>query len=197
MPTKNSLRPLSATSVAIVGVPLAVLLSFFLYLIIGVSHIDSEKSDVDGKAVSNCIERFRPIVVPASIGVPNLYDLNWFCYDLNLSQLKVDQEKIRRDNFIFQRNENVVLLFMVVLITISGVILAGLQLFASYRLAIINPDRELAGGADISYSTKGISFRSSVVGLVILALSLIFFLVFVIYVYPLRDISSEMPMGTA
>ena len=44
---------------------------------------------------------------------------------------------IKRDNFVFQRNETVVLLYMVVLITFIGVLLAGLQLLASYKLATL------------------------------------------------------------
>src|SRR5205807_6747745 len=120
-----------------------------------------------------------------------LYDLNLFCYNSIGSQLKLDQEKIRRDSFVFQRNENVVLLYMVVLITISGIVLAGVQLLASYKLALIGRG-ELAGGAsEIGYSADNVSFKSSVIGLTILAMSFAFFLVFIMYVYDMREISSD------
>jgi len=75
-----------------------------------------------------------------------------------------------------------VLMYMVVLITFAGVFLAGVQLLASYKLASLGKG-ELAGGGEIQYSATGASFKSSVVGLVILALSFAFFLVFVFYVY--------------
>jgi len=79
---------------------------------------------------------------------------------------------------------------MVVLITISGVVLAGVQLLASYKLALAGHGGLAGAGSEIHYSASSVSFKSSVIGLTILALSFAFFLVFVIYVYELRDISS-------
>ncbi len=167
-----------AITAAAICLPLVI---FFLYLMLEVRRIEIDRSNVDGQAVSACIEKQRSNV--SDVTVDQLYRLNDFCYDTIGSQLKIDQEKIRRDNFLFQRNENVVLLYMVVLITLSGVALAGLQLFASYKLAAVGRG-ELAGGGEVSYSAQqGVSFKSSVVGLMILALSFAFFLVFIVYVY--------------
>jgi hypothetical protein len=171
-------------------ISLAILLIFFLYLIVGLARVETDGSNVDGKAVSACIEKLTPVVNVANMNVTALYSLNGFCYNSLGSQLKIDQERIRRDNFLFQRNENVILLYMVVLITLSGVMLAGIQLLASYKLAVIGRG-ELSGGGTIDYSTQGVSFKSSVVGLTILAMSFGFFLVFVVDVYTLKDISSD------
>ncbi|WP_210253750.1 hypothetical protein [Bradyrhizobium sp. S69] len=102
----------------------------------------------------------------------------------------VDEENIRKDNFVFQRRENIILLFMVVVITLSGVALAGLQLLASYKLAVLGRG-ELSGGGEISYSKDAVSFKSSVVGLVILFVSFAFFMVFVLDVYTLRETTSS------
>jgi hypothetical protein len=74
---------------------------------------------------------------------------------------------------------------MVVLVTLSGVGLAGLQLLASYALAA-GGRGGLAEGGELKYSAEGVSFKSSVVGLMILAMSFAFFLVFIIYVYTFR-----------
>jgi hypothetical protein len=176
----------AATTVLVITVPLLLVL-FFLYLMLGVRRVEVERSNVDGQAVSACIEKQKSIFSGSALTVEQLYSLNGFCYDNIGSQLKIDQEKIRRDNYVFQRNENVVLLYMVVLITLSGVALAGLQLFASYKLAVAGRG-ELAGGGEVSYSAQqGVSFKSSVVGLMILALSFAFFLVFILYVYTFTD----------
>jgi hypothetical protein len=180
----------AAPVIAVVIIPVLLVL-FFLYLMHDVRRIEIDQSNVDGQAVSACIEKHKPLLNVSNLTVDQLYRLNGFCYDTIGSQLKIDQEKIRRDNYIFQRNENVVLLYMVVLITLSGVALAGLQLFASYKLATAGRG-ELAGGGEISYSAQqGVSFKSSVVGLVILALSFAFFLVFIIYVYSFTGDSSD------
>ncbi|MEA3022441.1 MAG: hypothetical protein QOK01_1293 [Alphaproteobacteria bacterium] len=188
--------PLSrlASPAALVWFLGGVLLAFFLYLIATVGRIETAVPNHDAVAV--CIEKHKATTGVTTVSVGDLYGLNGFCYDTIGSQLKIDQEKIRRDNFLFQRNENVVLLYMVVLITISGVVLAGVQLLASYKLAVLGRG-ELAGGSEINYSANSISFKSSVIGLTILAMSFAFFLVFVIYVYDLRDISDTAPRQAA
>lgn len=177
-------HPSPATLVWLFG---GVLLAFFLYLIIGVGRIETSAPET----VATCIDRHRATMgLTATSNVGDLYGLNGFCYDTIGSQLKIDQEKIRRDNFVFQRNENIVLLYMVVLITISGVVLAGVQLLASYKLAVLGRGELTSGGSEINYSAHSISFKSSVIGLTILAMSFAFFLVFIVYVYNLQDISS-------
>jgi hypothetical protein len=159
----------------------AVLLAVFIYLILSSSHIEQNGHGVNGTSIADCIEKFRSGTDIKE--VQGLSGLNNFCYYYVGYQLKADQEIIRRDNYLFQRNENVVLMYMVVLITFAGVFLAGVQLLASYKLASIGKG-ELGGGGEIIYSaTTGASFKSSVVGLVILALSFAFFLVFVYKVY--------------
>jgi hypothetical protein len=157
-----------------------VLLAVFIYLILSSNRIEQNVHGVNGTSIADCIEKFRSGTDNKDVQV--LSGLNNFCYYYVGYQLKADQEIIRRDNYLFQRNENVVLMYMVVLITFTGVFLAGVQLLASYKLASLGKG-ELVGGGEIQYSATGASFKSSVVGLVILALSFAFFLVFVFYVY--------------
>jgi hypothetical protein len=170
---------------------LGVILLFYLYLMYGVAHVEVGNSNFQESAVSDCIERYRSLVSVPTVDVPNLYHLNGFCFDSLGSQLKLDQEQIRRNTFLFQSTENVVLLYMVVIITFSGVLLAGVQLVASYRLAV-NGHGDLAGGGELTYSPSSgaVSFKSSVVGVTILALSFAFFLVFVKEIYPLKELNA-------
>jgi hypothetical protein len=168
-----------------------VILLFLLYLMVSVAHVETHNSNFHEGALSDCIEKYRPLVSVRNVDVPNLYHLNGFCFDSLGSQLKLDQEQIRRNTFLFQSTENVILLYMVVIITFSGVLLAGVQLIASYKLAV-NGHGELAGGGELTYSPSsgGVSFKSSVVGLTILALSFAFFLVFVKEIYPLKELTA-------
>jgi hypothetical protein len=101
---------------------------------------------------------------------------------------------IRRSNYFRQQFQGIVFLWMVVAITMSGVLLAALQLVAAYKLASTGRG-SLDQGGEITLEEKRISLKSSVTGLLILTVSLAFFMVFVAWVYPLTDanISVEGP----
>src|SRR6267142_2649111 len=88
------------------SIAIGVILAFLLYLIVGVGRVEPDDINSQGKALSSCIDRFRSELSIDKASVPILYSLNGFCFDSIGSQLKLDQEKIRRDNFLFQRNEN-------------------------------------------------------------------------------------------
>jgi hypothetical protein len=115
---------------------------------------------------------------------------------LTSRKLLYEEQVIRNENFVFQRYENTVIMLMVVSITISGVILAGLQLLASYKLASAGKVAfEQAG--EVTMDTHSMAVKSSVVGVVILTISLAFFLVFVLYVYTFTPISNSGAASTA
>jgi hypothetical protein len=115
-----------------------------------------------------------------------LWDAARYCQILIAAQRTDDEQQIRADNFVFQRNENVVLMWMVVGITLAGVALSAAQLWASYRLAKAGRGA-LAAGGSIDLSKDKLAVQSSVVGVVVLAISFAFFLVFVLYVYTFQD----------
>ena len=163
-----------------------ILVGIFVFLILGTTRFHDVQGGIDNHTMDTCVDKFKGVLGSNPPTITDLYGINQFCYLHTDYQLQADQAIIRRDNYVFQRNENVVLLYMVVLITFGGVLLAGLQLYASYRLATTGHG-ELAGGAEFAYSPQGASFKSSVVGLSILAMSFAFFLVFVIYVYTFTD----------
>ncbi len=93
---------------------------------------------------------------------------------------------VRKAAFINQQKQTTVLLWMVVAITLSGVILAGVQLIASYRLAFAGKTGiEIA--SDLNIEKTRLSVKSSVTGVVILSISLAFFYIFVHEVYLIRE----------
>jgi hypothetical protein len=104
------------------------------------------------------------------------------CYSTLRSQDLLHDFAIRKLNFAQQYRANGILMWMIVIITMSGVCLAALQLLASYRLAEASK-RALATSGEISLQHDRIVLRSSVTGLFILLLSFAFFLVYVLYVY--------------
>lgn len=155
------------------------------------------------------------------------------CVNYVRAQYALLDYNIRRADFTEQRVATVVLLWMVVTITISGVAMAALQLVTAYRMATqpvpygptINttpataPAAELSSagtsaaiapvlpgsqaaavvavtqalGSDLQLEAGKISLRTSVTGVLILAVSLAFFTVFVKFVLPIKEIGPEKP----
>lgn len=109
--------------------------------------------------------------------------------------------EINRSNILVQQIQGKVMLWMVVAITLSGVGLAALQLFAAYRMVahtkpLPNEADVHEPGGQVSVSLGKLSVQSSYVGLGILALSLAFFYVYVQFVYPIAlpsDAAHKLP----
>jgi hypothetical protein len=104
------------------------------------------------------------------------------CYSLIRSQGLLNNFYILDLTYVQQYRTNPVLLWLVVGVTISGVILAALQLLAAFQLAIVR-DHEIEAGGTMSVKRQEIALKSSVTGLFILFMSFAFFIVFVLYVY--------------
>ncbi len=115
-----------------------------------------------------------------------------------LCYARVDEEDIleefgvRRAAYINQQYQVPIMLWMVVAITLSGVGLAGLQLWIGYKLALIGHGGFESKG-ELTLEPKKISVSSSITGVLILTLSLIFFYVFVQYVYLIKELKVPAP----
>lgn len=144
--------------------------------------------------------------------LPTLRGITDHCFNYILYADELGESNITRGMYIHQRYENNVILFMVVLITFSGVGLAGLQLMTSYNLAtttraavdahvearregIAAPAQGDGGDAagktaadvsEVALAHGKLTVRSSVTGVIIIALSFAFFFVYVVSVYSVR-----------
>jgi lysylphosphatidylglycerol synthetase-like protein (DUF2156 family) len=176
-----------------------ILTGFVLGLIMSWIYYGERSSDTSsiniGNNISSCINKYYKEKTTDDTNVNNLYQFDGFCYNSQVAQLILEEEAVRRDNFVFQRAENIALLVMVISITISGVALAGLQLFASYKLASSGKGN-LADGGEATFKSDSIIVKSSVVGVVILAISFAFFIVFVVDVYTLKDTGDPGPANS-
>lgn len=122
-----------------------------------------------------------------------------FCYRKIWYQGALDDYNVRRIIFQNQYIADIVLLWMVVVITLSGVCLAALQLYTSYELSKLRAG-EVGGPAELASSLgieKGkVVLKSSVTGLFILVISFAFFYIYVILVYKINDpVGSSTPAG--
>jgi hypothetical protein len=112
------------------------------------------------------------------------------CYSLIHSHGLLKDFAIRELNFIQQYRANGVLMWMVVAVTLSGVLLAGLQLMASYELARTSR-KSPVGDSELSIDRYRVVLKSSITGLFILVMSFAFFLVFVVYVYRFEHVENQ------
>jgi hypothetical protein len=117
-----------------------------------------------------------------------------YCYSLIRSQSLLKDFEIRELNFVQQYRANSVLMWMVVAVTLSGVVLAGIQLMASYQLAGSNKG-SLDSSNEITIERNKLVLKSSITGLFILLLSFGFFLVFIFYVYRFERLDDSSVRG--
>ena len=121
------------------------------------------------------------------------YEKVWaLCGNEIYNTLYLHDFKIRREKFIRQELDERVTLWMVVAITMSGVVMSGLQLLLSYRLALSGHD-EFDKDIEISIQKDRVALKSSVVGLAILVISLAFFMVYVKWIYTITEVPTDAP----
>jgi hypothetical protein len=132
------------------------------------------------QCVADTISRFDP-KNPST--AESLREARNHCYSLIQGQEVLADFAIRKLNFFQQYRANGVLMWMVVLVTLSGVLLAGVQLRASYQLAAASKTQLPDSNGELILRRDQLVLRSSITGLFILMVSFCFFLVFVFYVY--------------
>lgn len=125
-----------------------------------------------------------------------LSDTSDYCYNDILNADRLSESTITRGMYIHQRYENNVILFMVVLITLSGVVLAALQMWTSYNLAATG-HHQGEGATELTIEQGRLAVKSSVTGLVVLVLSLAFFALYVVKVYMIQPDASAGPANAA
>ncbi|TCG05283.1 hypothetical protein BZM27_34800 [Paraburkholderia steynii] len=130
------------------------------------------------------------LMKPERLNVATLYDISDLCYTQVRREYLIGNFNIHRYNIVKQEFQTLVVMWMVVAITMSGVFLAGMQLLAAYRLALTGQG-QLSEGSDLSLERGKISVKSSVTGLLILTVSLAFFIVYVKWVYALTPDQSS------
>jgi hypothetical protein len=186
---RSATQPITFVAGVLVG---ALLLWFFLRGTWGTSPevpVDlSRHHAVMHDCVSDVMQKLFPVQVNAA-----LYERVWrLCGNQIFNGLYLDDFLIRRQKFIQQELDERVNLWLVVAITLSGVILAGLQLFMSFRLAT-DSRLEFAKDSQVTIETGKISLRSSITGVLILALSLAFFTIYVLYIYSIHEVPIDRP----
>lgn len=163
------------------------------------SNKTNEMSIYEVPPFNDCITDTIHLIHPDQINF-DLYHNVWvLCTRMQVGRYALGDYLIRREKLIRQELDERVTLWMVVGITGSGVILAAIQLLMSYNLANAGIG-EFAKDSEFVAERGRLSFKSSVTGLAILAISLIFFIVYVRWIYLEQDVTitpPEVPALTA
>lgn len=90
---------------------------------------------------------------------------------------------------------------IVILLVLAGIVFAAVQFYVAMIAALAEQKRQARGvtstatgeatadlASEFAVSEKGITVKSSVLGVVILALSLAFFYLYLVYVYPIHEV---------
>jgi len=116
----------------------------------------------------------------------------YHCHQVTYYSLQLEDFRIRKLKFVDQSGADTIILWMVVLITLSGVVLATYQVHASFSLAGRERSSNLDGGGEFGLTAdNGFVVKSSVTGLLILVVSLAFFLVYVTWVYQIEEFNTK------
>jgi len=144
-------------------------------------------------SMESCVDEMKRVIDPASIQnligrAATIRAVQEACYDRGHKQAELNEYQIRRMQFFEQYYDERIILWMVVVITVSGVALAGVQLAASYRLSLLG--RAVSNKpSELTVEHGRIVLRSSALGLFILIISFAFFFVFVTQMYPTKEVA--------
>jgi hypothetical protein len=150
----------------------------------------------ESKKMEDCRANKMQLLRPDKVDVALLYQVSDLCYTEVRREYLLGNFNIHRYDIVKQNFQTLVVMWMVVTITMSGVFLAGMQLLAAYRLASAGHG-QLAESSDLSLERGKVSLKSSVTGLIILTVSLAFFIVYVKWVYTLTPDQSFGDAGSA
>jgi len=139
-----------------------------------------------------CIEQRLATIKSEKTDLAGLDAASESCYREFRSEFLLNDFYHRKAKFLEQSRDGYVLLWVVVVITLSGVGLSALQLVASYRLASAGRG-SLDTTGELSLERDKVSLKSSVTGLFILVFSFAFFALFVAEVYKIKELRVENP----
>ncbi len=171
---------------------LLVLLAFAWFFLREFNSADQQAVDVflNAPTIEKCISTDLERIKPEKVDAQLLRVISNDCAERIRQQNFENDSLFKRLKFVQQVADGRVMLWLVVVITFSGVVLAGVQLLASYKLAVIG--REAFGQSmELAVEKDKASLKSSVTGLFILAISFAFFLVFVHQIYKIETVKMD------
>lgn len=179
-------KVVKALSVTLIVIALSIF-AFFAGFGARSNSIGDDVVLANNQRIDYCVKDRLKIIHGQNVSIDSITSIQQICSRLWYDELMLDDFTIRRIKFIEQSRDGHVLLWVVVVITLSGVALAALQLAASFQLALSNKNSGISE-SEITIEEGKLSLKSSIVGLFILLISLGFFTIFVKNVYTIKEI---------
>jgi len=155
-------------------------------LVLPVAVAAQQAPETEVAKLDKCRAAALQLIKPEKIDVALLIQISDHCQSQVRGADVLEDFNIRRSKYLHQQAEGTVLLWMVVALTVSGVAMAALQLYAAYRLAQVTHG-EFASSGEITLEQSKVSLKSSVTGLLILVVSFAFFIVYVLWVFTIKE----------
>lgn len=105
-----------------------------------------------------------------------------------LQQHHVTMLEHREDVLRWQLTANQISFWMVLVLVFSGLVFAGIQFRTAMQGAKAPGDDAEKPMQELSLGAEGITIRSSVLGVILLALSLALFYLYLVYVFPVEEL---------
>ena len=151
------------------------------FMVLAAAAAAQPTPDSEAAKLDKCRQAAFSLIKPEKIDVGLLTQVSDHCQAQVRGADVLEDFNIRRSKYLQQQTEGTVLLWMVIALTISGVALAALQLYAAYRLG------DLGASNEITLEKSKLSLKSSVTGLLILVVSFAFFIVYVLWVFTIKE----------
>lgn len=142
-------------------------------------------------SISSCVADFGVSESDFSTNPEQARSLHTVCYDRIYAQGLLNEYQVRRVNFQQQHIADNIVMWMVVILTFSGVGLAAMQIMSSVKIYEQSGGEVKAESTEVSLEKGKIYLKSSVTGLFILLISFAFFYIYVLYVYTITDIGER------
>lgn len=94
----------------------------------------------------------------------------------------------RQEVFEYQLYSSRIIFIVVIFLVIVGVYFSGVQFHSSLKWKRSKNDSEKDDRTEIVASLKGIKVSSPILGVIILVISLMFFYLYLIHVYPIKEV---------
>lgn len=179
--TPGRIAPVSSRTVWL-GFLSALVCAGLLLIAAQQSHYGSDVPANMDAQLNVCRDNIMQTLKKTSYDIRDLDQITNHCVIQVSNSLSLADFNVRRLAFIDQYSESPFILWLVVIITLSGVVLAAIQIAAAYNVSAAY-GRSLELGGKVDWEGTKLSVKSTVAGILILAMSFAFFLVFVIYVY--------------
>lgn len=164
------------------------LLIFVLLSFANRSAESINSQNIFGSETYKCVESLSSKQKSEQLDLQNHEKIVELCYKMLFGISTLNDFQVRKLKFSQQQYDEIIMLWMVVVITLSGVVLAGVQLAASYRLASNTGSILPEDTTHLTVERDRLVFKSSITGLAILVISFAFFLVFVLEIYTIREV---------